>query len=182
MKKEWISLMIETKKLKLKLSDLFTHYLIVFFLFIPFLLTLYSFIEKYLLNNYTGVRSPEEMFIGTSPLTIVAIIFFFIQRNKLKFKVVATKLPKERIKEIIELTAKELEWHLEIVNAKIIIAKTHPKWTSGSWGEQITIIFDKSSIMINSICDPDKKSSVVSFGRNKKNVNKLIENIKSASH
>jgi hypothetical protein len=181
MEKEWIPLMIRTERLKLKLGDLLTHYLIVFFLFIPFALTLLSFIQKYILHNYTGVRSPEEMLIGTSPFTLAAILFFFIQKDRLKFKTVEINLSNEKVKEIIENTSKELEWNLEIINDKIIIAKTNPKWWTGSWGEQITIIFDKSRLMINSICDPDKKSSVVSMGRNKKNVNTFIKNIKTAS-
>lgn len=181
MEKERIRLMIETKKLKLKFSDLLTHYLIVLFLLIPFVLTLFSFVQKYILHNYKGVRSPKEMFFGTLPFGIVAIVFFFIQRNKLKFKIVETNLSKEKVKEIIEQTAKELEWYPEVINEKIIIAKTHPKWWTGSWGEQITIIFDKSRIMINSICDPSRKASVASMGRNRMNVNTLIQNIKTAS-
>ncbi len=66
------------------------------------------------------------------------------------------------------------------MDEKIIIAKTHPSIFSGSWGEQITILFDDDRILINSICDPDKKSSVVSMGRNKKNVSKLLEEINQA--
>lgn len=181
MEKEQIRLMIETEKLKLKFTDLLTHYLIVLFLLIPLALTLFGFVQKYILYNYEGARSPEEMFFGTLPFGIASIVFFFIQRNRLKFKTVETNLSKEKIKEIIEQTAEELEWHPEIINEKIIIMKTHPKWWTGSWGEQITIIFNKSSIMINSICDPDKRSSVVSMGRNRKNVNVLIEKIETAS-
>jgi hypothetical protein len=181
MKKEWIQLMIENETLKLKFTDLLIHYSIVLFLLFPFVLTLFSFVQKYILHNYKGVRSPEEMFLATLPFGIIAIAFYFIQRNKLKFKTVETNLSKEKIKEIIEKTAKELEWYPLIINERIIIAKTHPKWWTGSWGEQITIVFDKSRLMINSICDPDKKTSVVSMGRNRKNVNTLIENIKIAN-
>ncbi|OYU78922.1 MAG: hypothetical protein CFE23_16400 [Flavobacterium sp. BFFFF1] len=173
--------MIETKKLKLKFADLLTHYLIVLFCMIPFFLTLYSFVEKYILHNYTGVRSPEEMLVASSIFGLIGIAFFFVQKSKLKFKIIETNLSKENLKEIINRTANELEWHTEIANDKIIVAKTHPKWWTGSWGERITIVFDKSSVMINSICDPSKKASVASFGRNRKNVNRLLENISTAS-
>ncbi len=132
-------------------------------------------------TNYTGVKSPEEMIRATSPFALIALFFFFIQKNRLKFKSVKTNLPVDRIKEIVEKTAKQLEWCIEIVDEKIIIAKTHPKWWTGSWGEQITIIFDNSRIMINSVCDPAKHASVVSMGRNKKNINTLITNIKITS-
>jgi hypothetical protein len=181
MKKEWIPVMIKTGKLKMKFTDLLTHYMLVLFLLIPFFLNLFSYFQKYILHNYKGVMSPEEMFRATLPFGLVAVVFYFIQKNRLKFKSVETNLTKEKLKEIIRQTAEELEWHTEVVDDKIIIARTYPKWWTGSWGEQITIIFDKSRIMINSICDPDKRASVVSMGRNRKNINKLIENIKNAS-
>ena len=60
------------------------------------------------------------------------------------------------------------------------MAKTHPSFSSGSWGEQITILFDNRTILVNSICDLDKKNSVVSMGRNKQNENTLINEIKKA--
>ena len=173
--------MIETEKLKMKFTDLLTHYLIVFYLMIPLSMNLFSYFQKYILHNYKGVRSPEEMFRATLPIGFIAVIFYFIQKNKLKFKSVETKLSKEKLKEIIEQTAKELEWHPKIIDDKLIIAKTYPKWWTGSWGEQITIIIDQSRIMINSICDPDKRVSIVSMGRNRQNMNKLIDNIKTAS-
>ncbi len=181
MKKEWIPLMIKTGKLKMKFTHLLTHYMIALFLLLPLSFSLFSHIQKYVLLNYEGVRSPEEMLGVTLPFGFIAVIFYFIQKNRLKFKTVETNLSKEKFKEIIEQTAEELEWRPLIIDDKIIIAKTFPRWWTGSWGEQITIIFDKSQIMINSICDPDKTSSVVSMGRNRRNVNKLIENIKNAS-
>ncbi len=181
MKKEWIPIMIETGQLKLKLLELLTHYMIVIFLSIPFLMSLYSIIQKHFLDNYTGVRNPEEMIVATSPFGILAIFFFFIQRNRLKFKSVETKMSKDKIKEVIEMTAKQLDWNPVIIDSRLVVAKTHPHLLTGSWGEQITIIIEKNKIMINSICDPDKMSSVVSFGRNRKNIRTFIENIKNAS-
>lgn len=182
MKKEWIPIMISTGKLKMKFIDLLTHYIVVLFFLIPITLNLFNYFQKHVLHNYKGVRSPEEMFIATLPFGIIAIGMYFVQNNRLKFKSVESNLSTDKLKEIIEQTAKELEWHTEIAYNKIIIAKTSPKWWTGSWGEQITIIFDNSRIMINSICDPDKKASIVSMGRNKKNINTLIENIKNASN
>lgn len=181
MKKEWIPIMIETGKLKLKLMELLTHYMIVIFLLIPFILNMYSLIQKHLLDNYTGVRSPEEMLVATSPFGIIAIFFFFIQRNRLKFKLVETTISKEKIKEVIEMTSKQLDWNPVIIDSRLFVAKTHPHLLTGSWGEQITIIIERNKILINSICDPDKMSSVVSFGRNRKNIRAFIENIRNAS-
>lgn len=181
MKKEWIPIMIETGQLKLKLMELLTHYMVVIFLSIPFLMNLYSLIQEHLLDSYTGVRNPEDMLVATSPFGILAIIFFFIQRNRLKFKSIKTKLSKEKINEVIEMTAKQLDWNPVLIDSRLIVAKTNPPLLTGSWGEQITIIIEKNHILINSICDPERMSSVVSFGRNRKNIRTFIENIKNAS-
>lgn len=185
MKKDWIPIMIQTGKLKMKFTNLINHYLIVLCLFLPIIFTFFSLFQKYVLNSSTGVKSPKELVIATLPFGLIAIIFYFIQKNKLKFKTIETSMPIEKVKDIIEMTAKQHEWHTEIMDEKIIIVKTHTKWTSGSSGEQITIIFDNSRIMINSICDPNKGASVISMGnsmgRNKNNINTLIRNIKTAN-
>ena len=91
-------------------------------------------------------------------------------------------MTREELDPIFEKVAKELEWTLYVNNKKMIIAKTHPSFFSGSWGEQITILFDKNRVLVNSICDLEKRSSVVSMGRNKKNMNRLIDEITKASH
>jgi hypothetical protein len=41
----------------------------------------------------------------------------------------------------------------------------------------ITIIRLKDGLLINSICDPDKRSSVVSFGWNRKNIRTFLKNL-----
>ena len=181
MKKEWIPLMIKTGKLKMGFTDLLTHYLLIFFLLTPLAWNVFSFIQKHVFHNYQGVRNPEETFTLTLSFGLVAVLFYFIQNNRLKFTTIETNLSRENIRAVINQTAHDLEWHLEVNNDKMVIARTHPKWWTGSWGEQITIIIDNPRIMINSICDPNKKTSVISMGRNKKNINNLIENIKSAN-
>jgi hypothetical protein len=181
MKKDWINEMRKTERLKLSFNGFMTHYLIVLFLFIPLILVAFDFFRLNILDSYNGVRTPQEMFRVSIPFGAMGILFFFIQYNRLRFKVVETVLSREKLQEIIFKTAKELEWFPVTNTTDLIVSKTNPKWWTGSWGEQITIIFDKDKVLINSICDPDRKSSVVSVGRNKRNVNKLIDNIKNAS-
>ena len=181
MKREWIELMKKSGKLKLTFWENTSHYLIVVFLFIPLILSIYGFFEYYITKTYTGVRTPFEMFNVSYPFAFLGLLFYFIQNNRLKFKVIQTNLSKEKLLEIIKETGNELEWRTEKKTNDYFINVTNPKWSSGSWGERITIIIDNNRILINSICDPDKKSSVISAGRNKKNVNTLIQNIKKAS-
>lgn len=181
MKKELINKMKKTGRLKLSFIGYSTHYLIVLFLFIPMILVLFDLFKLYILESYNGVRTPQEMLEVSLPFAIIGILFFFIQYKRLRFKIIKTELSREKLQEIILKTAEELEWSPVLNNHDLIVKRTNPKWWTGSWGEQITIIFDKDRILINSICDPDKKASVVSVGRNKKNENRLIENIKIAS-
>ncbi|MDJ1497635.1 hypothetical protein QNI19_32145 [Cytophagaceae bacterium DM2B3-1] len=75
----------------------------------------------------------------------------------------------------------ELGWVPYLMDEEVIIAKTYPRLLSGSWGERITILFDNNKVLVNSICDPDKHSSVVLFGGNEKNETRLIEEIEKAS-
>ena len=122
----------------------------------------------------------EEIWFMIIPI-LIGILFYRIQRNRLKFKSITTNLTREELDAIIEKVALELEWHPYLIKEKFIVAKTHPGFSSGSWGEQITIIFDENLVLVNSVCDPDKKSSVVSMGRNRQNEKKLLEEIKKAT-
>tara|TARA_B110000261_G_C12905975_1_gene286415 strand:- start:111 stop:653 length:543 start_codon:yes stop_codon:yes gene_type:complete len=179
MTKEQLKYSLETKELKLSIWDRISHFGIVFFLlFIPAV-----FVFLHLKGYFEGTPKPfkqAELWFMIAPL-LIAVVFYIIQRNRLKFKLIPTSLTRDAIVLIIEKTAKELEWHPHIVDDKFIIAKTHPGFLSGSWGEQITILFDENHILVNSICDPDKKSSVTSMGRNNKNEKKLIEAMKKAN-
>jgi heme/copper-type cytochrome/quinol oxidase subunit 2 len=180
-KKLRVSEMKLNERVKLSFGNWLAHYMIVFFLLIPFFLTIFSFIQRDIFNSYKGVRAPEEMIKTTVPFVILAIIFFIIQYKRLNFKTIGTNLTREELQTIIEDTAEQLEWIPIINKNEIIIAKTNPPWWTGSWGEQITILFDRNRILVNSICDPESIASVVSFGRNKKNTATLLKNIQSAN-
>ena len=180
MTNEQIKYSIETCKMKLGKWDKFNHYGIVGFLFIIPSTLIFFHLKDYFQGTTRPLREGEIWFFIIP--SILGLLFYRLQKNRLKFKSIETNLTREELDPIIEKVANELEWTPYLTNKKIIIAKTHPSFFSGSWGEQITILFDKNRILVNSICDPDKRSSVVSMGRNKKNMNRLIEEIKKASH
>lgn len=48
------------------------------------------------------------------------------------------------------------------------------KMSGGSWGELITILLINDQILINSITSPFKLTSVITFGNNKLNINKIM--------
>jgi hypothetical protein len=176
MTEKWIHTMQQTKRLKLSWWDSVNHFFIVpFLLFIP-ALTVYSLYQIYISHTYTGVRTASEMMWVNFPWIAPAILFYFIQKRALKFKEIKINNTAENFKEAVKRTARQLEWNIE--NCNIHFARTFRPWSwTGSWGEMITIIRTDNSILINSICDPNKPSSVTSCGWNKKNVNIFLANL-----
>ena len=101
-----------------------------------------------------------------------------VRDRRLKFKVLTTTLNHKEIAVYFEQLCKEWEWNLHFHNANIFIAKT--RMSGGSWGEQVTILLSGNEVWVNSICDPDKHTSLVSMGRNRENlqaITDLINNI-----
>lgn len=180
MTEEQIKYSIQTGELKLSNWDKFSHYFIVVFIFLIPTYNLILHIKDYFQGTSRPMKEGEIWFIIVA--SILGILFYRLQKKRLAFKSIETNLKRDELDNIIINVANKLEWQLYINNNNVIIAKTFPSLLSGSWGEQITIIFDKNRLLINSICDPDKKSSVVSMGRNKKNINTLVEEINKASH
>lgn len=179
MTKEKVKYGLENRELKLSFWEKVQHYGIVGFCFIMPVTFAFKHLKDYFENSPKPIKSGEIWFLIIP--TLLGILFFYLQKSRLKFKEVNTNLNKSQLKKIINKVAEELEWHIYVSNSKVIIAKTHPGFLSGSWGEQITILFDYKKILVNSVCDLDEKSSIVSMGRNRQNENKLIEEIKKAS-
>ncbi len=170
---------IATNELKLTAWGKFIHYGIVVFLFFIPTLSLFLFFKE--LFNGTSKDFIVGMLLFIIVPSFLGFLFYRLQRNRLKFKIVETTLTREELDKIINQVATELKWTIFSTNKRIVEAKTFPSFFSGSWGEQITILFDNKRVLVNSICDIDKQSSVVSMGRNKKNINRLIKEIENAS-
>lgn len=170
---------LENHELKLSFREKVQHYAPAGFCFIIPITLIFTHLKDYFENSPKPIKSGEIWFLMIP--TLLGIIFFYLQKSRLKFKEVNTNLNRSQLNKIIDKVANELEWHLYFSNSKAIVAKTHPGFLSGSWGEQITILFGNKKVLVNSICDLDKKSSLVSLGRNGQNENKLIEEIKKAS-
>lgn len=180
MSPEQVRKSIETGELQLSAWEKFTHYGILYFLFsIPGFVLLFHFID--LFNEKPFRHIEGEVLLLLIPSTLGAFAYY-IQKRRLRFRSVTTSLTREELDQIIENIARELEWLPFVVRKDLVIAKTRPSFFSGSWGEQITIIFHGNTVLINSICDPDQRSSISSMGRNRKNMNRFIEAIERSGH
>lgn len=163
--------MRDTEILVLTKAQTFWHYSIVPFLLVVPILTTIDVFKYYVTRTYSAVRPIEDL-ISTGYIWVLpAIAFFFIQKRRLKFKTIHLSVDKDTFKKTVEQTARELEWTIKKVTNDTIIAKSGFSWRS--WGEQITIIWCRDKILFNSICDPDNRASVSSFGMNKVNRKKF---------
>lgn len=170
---------INTDRLTLNSWGKLKHYLIVVFLFITPILFIYDFLKD-LVNSSPKQMNLETLLFITVP-SALGLFFYNLQSNRLKFKIVETNLKRSELDNIIDQVATELKWTIIKNDEQIVEAKTYPSFLSGSWGEQITILFDNKRVLVNSICNLERRSSVVSMGRNRKNTNRIIDEIEKAN-
>lgn len=171
---------IEQNELQLSNWDKINHYWsVIFALTIPILFIINKTID--LINKTERPSQDGDIYVFAIPI-LLSFLLYLLQKKRLRFKIVETNLSIDEIYKIVDNTAKELGWIINKKNSTHWTANTNPKFTSGSWGEQITIIFTENKILVNSICDLNKKDSLVSMGRNKKNEQTFINNIVKANH
>jgi hypothetical protein len=180
MTKKEIQISKEKQELQLNFWQKTTHYgIVIGILIIP---TTIMFVSvKDILNGSNKHFSENQLWFIIIPI-LISILFYFLQKNRLKFKVIDTSLNVFEIKKIITEIEEQRKWIKNKNTENYYTATTYPGFFSGSWGELITIIFAENRIYFNSICNPNAKSSVVSMGRNKKHYLTLLNRINQASH
>ncbi len=161
------------QRLRLSGFQLFQHYAVVPFLLITPALYCWFAVRHYVFSLSTASRHPSELLTLAIPSAVLAILFYFIQKHLLRFQEYPILASSSAFHKALERTASELGWR--IANNTQHILQAHRPWNwSGSWGETITIRRYKDKILINSICDPYVRPSVVSFGWNRRNVDTFI--------
>ena len=159
--------MRDTQILELTKGQLFWHYSVLVLLLVAPILTTVQAFKYYVLHDYTDLRPIEDLLsIGYWPI-IPAIAFYFIQKRRLKFEIIDIQIDADSFKLAAEQSGIELEWYFLKKTSTIIVAKSG--FSGRSWGELITIIREKDKILFNSICDPDNRPSIASWGMNKLN-------------
>jgi len=159
--------MKDTQTLMLTKRQTFWHYSIVPFLLIVPVITIIDVLKYYVFHTYTAERPIKELLLPGYIWLLPAIAFFFIQKQRLKFKTIPLAVDEADFKTAVLQTAEELNWKIESMTADTAVAISSFNWLS--WGERITIIRCSDKILFNSICNPDNRPSIASFGMNKKN-------------
>ena len=101
----------------------------------------------------------------------LSAIFYIIQKRRLQYIAVKTTLTPTEVSKIVHFFEQNKGWKRKRKTSDIYIATIDGGILKGSWGERITIEQHKDTLYISSICDPEKPSSLTSWGRNKKHIN-----------
>mgnify|MGYP006144381341 CR=1 FL=1 len=97
----------------------------------------------------------------------ITVVFYFIQKRRLRFIIIETSLDEKQLAEVINYVSKRQNWKQISRSKNHYIAICNDTFLFGNyWGERITILYDDDKIFFNSICDPNKRSSVTAWNRN----------------
>lgn len=168
---------VQKGELSLGFWDSLTHYMICIFILI---ITISFFATR--ISDGEQLSFDLETVATLIIPSAISALFYLWQKHKLKFIKINTSLSLEKIKEILELISKEQNWYIDKSTKNIFIARSQPGFNLRSWGEQITVLHEKGIVYVNSICDPEKRSSIISGGMNRKNKKLIIERLLSASN
>lgn len=103
----------------------------------------------------------------------LAYVLYRMQRSKLKFQNLPTTLNKQAIYDCIYHLSVTYDWDIDHYGDDCIVAHTNPALWYLTWGEQIFIVFDQNQVWLNSVNDLNKRTSICSFGHNKRNIQRI---------
>lgn len=121
----------------------------------------------------------EMLLIFSLIPTALALCLYIYQTRQLRLWRIITSRSVDENRDIVIDTANRNDWKIRNNRKNFMMLKTHPSFWSGSWGEQITLILDGRDIWLNSICDPENHTSIVSMGRNRQNIEILTHALSS---
>ena len=169
------------RKVKLELLDGLIHYRLALCCGLPIL-----FFAGYLILGQLGLFGispfvdPWIILIPGITLAPISVLFYFIQRDKLRFQFLQTSADIEELKQIIRDIVREQRWAIRSYKDNVYTIKTNPGFVNQSWGQHITIQLVKGGLLVNSIFDTNKGSWLISFGSNKKNIDQIKKAIRSS--
>lgn len=175
---DFVDKCIKSGQLQLTNSERWSHFLPVTSLVIITVvfgsIGIYKIIEK----TFSGelVLFDFEIVLFFLLFVIASYFIYRKQNNALEFFIITTDLSLGEKYNIVNSVGEKLNWKKVFEKDDIIISKT--PFNGSSWGEQITIIFYQDKVLVNSICDPHKKISII--GPNHKNINAFFYKFEDA--
>ena len=74
-----------------------------------------------------------------------------------------------------------MNWKIKDHRGNVIVLDTRASYFDWQMGDRVTIIFDAEKILINSICDPATKASLLGAGRHRHNIRTIVDELTRAS-
>ena len=170
MENDLIRKSIQKGRLQLTLGEKEVHYGIVIAFLIPIFILAFVLVKGMITGTW---KIHPDFYYVVVVSTLLAGAAYFVQFRRLRFVCIESSLTTDQVLPLIRDITEKNKWHLETSTKDAIIFRTMPGFWSGSWGEQITILTDNQQLFINSICDPRRRSSVFSNGRNSTNMELL---------
>lgn len=166
---------IETGELQLSLWHKLSHFgFICFLLFISFVMM--SIGVFFYFKDGRNPFVPAMIYVVTGPV-LLCIPFYILLKNRLKFKILHSKLGHDQLITELKKLCKEEGWFIAYNKGNTFIAKTKASLTS--WGERVTILFNGDEIYVNSISDPSDRPSLIAIGPNRHNLKVVTDLINS---
>jgi len=169
---------IQTKELQLTFVEKITHYYLVLICVAIALIFPIIHLREYFNDDETPFLSGE--IVVTLVFGILGLLVYKVQKNRLRFTIVQTTLKRDILEKIIGDVGEELEWVSIQLTHNSFYAVKHPEFLI-SWGEQITVLFAEKYVFINSVGDLTRGPSIFPTGRNRRNIEYLIEAIQKAN-
>ena len=114
------------------------------------------------------------------PMPLVAFLYWFQNRSLRYQRIHTTHSAEENFHSVVSLAHRE-NWKIKTKRtSEFIQAKVQGFPKTLSWGEQVSVQFDGNDVYVNSICDPDERSSISSFGQNTENVESVVKAISAS--
>ena len=171
---------IEAGELRLGRWDKFNHYFPVYVLF-GISVSMPGF---WLYDQVIGLPKPSVIHPGDLTFNlfifiplVLGVLVFRSQKQALRLVSVKTGRERSENRELVRKAAKTLQCSIAVAAENEFVGITNPPFRSGSWGERITVLFEGDEVFVNSICDPDKQTSLVSCGRNGANVRVIVRRL-----
>jgi hypothetical protein len=112
MTREGIQGVITNGSIKLSIIQMFSHYLVVVYLvLVPGYVWIDAFRDK--------TEDYDLLFGGA--WTVAAVCFYFVQKRRLRFKIIKFPTTSATFNHAVDLTAKQLSWKITRISSDMVI-------------------------------------------------------------
>jgi hypothetical protein len=156
----------------LTFGEYLTHYFPPILTLVPAAVMLWML----LISDAVLVRRGPAWAIAAVSLALSSL-FFWIQTRALRFISIATNRTAESNYAYALNALADAGWNVvhKSRNRRIVSSVAGFPRTMRSWGERVELRFKGNLVLVNSICDPERRPALTAWGRNRDNVRRVIQ-------